>query len=193
MKDTTIPHIPTELESIEQATLELGFSMASDRQTGALLRTLVASKPDGRVLELGTGTGLSTSWLLSGMSEEAVLESVDNDGEAVSIAERFLGHDYRVTFSVKDGLTFLKSLQGKSKFDVIFADSWPGKYNDLELALNVLNRGGFYVIDDMLPQPNWPEDHPPKVAALLNTIDALEGYHLTRLCWSTGIILVVKE
>ncbi|MBT5925119.1 MAG: methyltransferase, partial [Verrucomicrobia bacterium] len=91
MKDTTIPHIPTELESIEQATLELGFSMASDRQTGALLRTLVASKPDGRVLELGTGTGLSTSWLLSGMSEEAVLESVDNDGEAVSIAERFLG------------------------------------------------------------------------------------------------------
>ncbi|MBT5926789.1 MAG: SAM-dependent methyltransferase, partial [Verrucomicrobia bacterium] len=72
-------------------------------------------------------------------------------------------------------------------------DSWPGKYNDLELALNVLNRGGFYVIDDMLPQPNWPEDHPPKVAALLNTIDALEGYHLTRLCWSTGIILVVKE
>ena len=45
----------------------------------------------------------------------------------------------------------------------------------------------------MLPQPNWPEDHPPKVAALLETLNTLEAYQMTRLCWSTGMILVVKE
>lgn len=193
MKDTTIPRLPKELESIERASEEVGFPMASDRQTGALLRTLVASKPEGQFLELGTGTGLSACWLLSGMSEDSVLETVDNDGDAVAIAKRFLGHDPRIRFSVEDGVTFLKSLQGKSRFDLIFADTWPGKYNDLDLALNLLNRGGFYVVDDMLPQLNWPEEHPPKVDALLKTLDALEGFQLTRLCWSTGMILLVKE
>jgi len=37
---------------------ELGFTMGSEPRTGALLRTLAASKPGGRFLELGTGTGV---------------------------------------------------------------------------------------------------------------------------------------
>jgi predicted O-methyltransferase YrrM len=36
----------------------VGFTMASDAWTGALLRTLAAAKPGGSLLELGTGTGL---------------------------------------------------------------------------------------------------------------------------------------
>jgi predicted O-methyltransferase YrrM len=41
----------------------LDFGMASDPLTGALLATLAASKPGGRFLELGTGTGGATAWL----------------------------------------------------------------------------------------------------------------------------------
>jgi hypothetical protein len=37
------------------------------RGTGLFLRTLAASKPAGRFLELGTGTGVATAWLLDGM------------------------------------------------------------------------------------------------------------------------------
>lgn len=47
--------------------------MGSDHLTGSLLRTLVASKPSGMVLELGTETGLATAWLLDGMDAQARL------------------------------------------------------------------------------------------------------------------------
>lgn len=193
MDDSNIYPLPPSLESIELATQSLGFSMASERQTGALLRTLVASKPGGNFLELGTGTGLSTSWLLDGMSLDSFLKSVDNDAQAVAVAEKYIGDDCRIELIVGDGVDYLKSLQGRETFDLIFADTWPGKYYDLELALHLLNSGGFYVIDDMLPQTNWPDDHPPKVAGLVKSLNAKDGYQITRLCWSTGIIMVVKK
>ncbi len=193
MNDESIMRLPSTLEAIENTTRRLGFPMASDRQTGCLLRTLAASKPKGHFLELGTGTGLSASWLLDGMCEHSVLKSVDKDLRLSAVAEKHLGQDSRVEFVVEDGLHFLKSLQGIEKFDLIFADTWPGKYDELELALALLKRGGLYVIDDMMPQSNWPDDHPPKVRDLLQTLENLEGYQMTSLCWSTGIVLVVKQ
>ena len=59
-----VPHIWSE---IERRTAELGFDMPSDMRTGALLKALAASKAHGRLLELGTGTGLATACLLAGM------------------------------------------------------------------------------------------------------------------------------
>ena len=53
--------------------------MASEPKTGALLAALAASKPGGRLLELGTGTGLGTAWLLSGMDADSHLDTVDTD------------------------------------------------------------------------------------------------------------------
>ncbi len=60
---------PNRLTEIVESTNALGFDMASDPRTGALLRTLAASKPKGRFLELGTGTGMATAWLLGGMMQ----------------------------------------------------------------------------------------------------------------------------
>src|ERR1700761_3331214 len=45
-----------------------------------------------------------------------------------------------------------------------------GKYDGLEESLRVVKPSGFFVIDDMLPQPNWPEGHAAKVPVLLNAL-----------------------
>lgn len=190
MNDHVSLAIPARIRAIEEDTERCGFSMASDYQTGALLRTLVATKRKGRILELGTGTGLSACWILDGMDEDSSLESVDNDASLVRIARKHLDSDPRVAFSVQDGSEFLRERNGK--YDLIFADTWPGKYWDLDLALNLLKPGGIYIVDNMLPQENWPPEHPPKVQKLIQTLEALEGYHLVKMCWSTGIILVTK-
>src|SRR5262245_25410557 len=61
MNDRSIPNPPAALQAILRDTAGLGFSMASELQTGSLLRTLAALKPAGRFLELGTGTGVATA------------------------------------------------------------------------------------------------------------------------------------
>ncbi|MEK7833469.1 MAG: SAM-dependent methyltransferase, partial [Acidobacteriota bacterium] len=61
MNESDYPRLPPALEQIEADTKALGFSMGSERTAGALLRTLAASKPSAQLLELGTGTGISTA------------------------------------------------------------------------------------------------------------------------------------
>jgi len=61
LNDRYVIDPPIALEAILHETIDIGFSMASESQTGSLLRTLVASKPGGRFLELGTGTGVATA------------------------------------------------------------------------------------------------------------------------------------
>ena len=122
--------------------------MASEPQTGSLLRTLAASKPSGRFLELGTGTGVGTAWLLAGMDAGSRLDSVDNDAAVSAVARRHLGHDSRVTFHLSDGAQFLSRI-AQERFDFIYADTWPGKFTHLDLALSLLRPGGIYLVDDL--------------------------------------------
>jgi len=183
---------PSALAGIWEDTRSLGFAMASDFLTGSLLRTLAASRQSGRLLELGTGTGLATAWLLDGMDAQSTLLTVDNDPAAVEVARKHLGHDSRARFHVADGARFLQSLTGQD-FDLIFADTWPGKYDNLDEALALLKPGGLYVIDDMLPQPNWPDGHDAKAAALIATLEQKPDLLLTKLDWSTGIIVGARR
>jgi predicted O-methyltransferase YrrM len=166
--------------------------MGSEPQTGSLLRCLAASKPGGRLLELGTGTGLGTAWLLAGMDDSAALQSVDNDEAVQAIARKHLAADRRVTFHLADGGQFLRD-QASGSIDLIFADAWPGKFHDLETALSLLAPGGLYVIDDLLPQPSWPEGHADKVPLLIATLEANDRLCCTQLAWASGIMIASRR
>ena len=185
--------LPPYLADIRSETGAIGFAMASDLLTGSLLRTLAATKPAGKFLELGTGTGCGTTWLLAGMDNASTLLTVENDPHAVAIAQRHLDHDPRLTFHIGDGGAFLEQIQEQAgSFDLIFADTWPGKYTHLDEVLHLLKVGGIYLIDDMLPQPNWPADHPPKVAKLIEILEKRQDLRLTTMQWSTGLMMAVK-
>jgi len=53
--------------------------MRTDLLAGELIQTLISSKINGDFLELGTGMGISNSWMLNGMVEESKLTSIDNN------------------------------------------------------------------------------------------------------------------
>ena len=133
MEDLPITRPPALLAEIERRTAAFGFPMASEPRTGALLRTLAAAKPGGRLLELGTGTGLATAWLLDGMNPHATLTTVDIDPSAQAIAREVLGADPRLEIITQDagvfvaGLTASESRDGSGGFDLIFADAMVGK------------------------------------------------------------------
>ena len=184
---------PEALKDIVADTKNIGFDMCAEKDVGVLLRVLAASK-SGEFLELGTGTGLSTAWILDGIDKKSHLITVDNDEKLLNIAKKRLGHYKNVEFVYDDGNEFLEKLKKvNKKFDFIFADTWAGKYEMLEETLDMLKEKGFYIIDDMLPQSNWPKGHEKKVEKLIEYLHKREDLEIVNLGWSSGVIVCVKK
>jgi hypothetical protein len=60
-------------------------------------------------------------------------------------------------------------------------------------CLRVVRVGGFYVIDDMLPQANWPAGHAEKVVLLLEQLAGRKSLAIVPLAWASGIVVAVKR
>jgi len=191
MIDRQVGNRPAALAAIDEATRAIGFAMACEAKTGMMLRALAASKPGGRLLELGTGTGVGTAWLLAGMDADARLDSVDNESSAQDIARRHLGDDRRVTFHLGEGAEFL-ARQPPRSFDLVYADAWPGKFTHLERGLALVNTGGIYFVDDLLPQSNWPDGHAPKVHALIEDLESRRGFVALKMAWASGLMMLIR-
>ena len=190
MDDTFVKNPPPALVPIQADTERIGFPLPSEPKTGSLLRLFAASKPRGRLLELGTGTGVGTAWLLAGMDTRSRLVSVDTDPNVQEIARRQLGRDPRIEFHLGDGGAFLNN--SSQQYDLIYADAWPGKFTHLDCALSRLAVGGIYFIDDLLPQSNWPEGHAPKVPCLIEDLENRSGFVATKLAWASGLMMLVR-
>lgn len=192
MNDSNILDRPKIHHTIQAKSDEIGFTMPSDLYVGSLLRTLVSSKPKANILEMGTGIGLSLSWMADGMDKDSRITSIDNDPELIALAKLYFGNDDRIAILCTDGGQWIENYTGE-KFDLIFADAWPGKYGQIAEILDLVKVGGFYVIDDMCPQPNWPEGHGLNVEALVDYLENREDFNLTKMNWSTGLIIAVRN
>ncbi len=192
LEDFNSSKINEVIHFINNKTKELGFDMASRPETGALLRVLAASKPNGRFLEIGTGTGLGTAWLLEGMDKNSKLISIECDKNVQSVAKEAFINDDRLELIYDNGSEFLKN-QIPNSYDMIFADAYPGKYEFLNETLNLLKPGGIYIVDDMLPQADWPEDHFPLAKGVLDNLKNLKNVVSVGLNWSSGLIIIVPK
>ncbi|WP_421802645.1 O-methyltransferase [Flagellimonas sp.] len=192
MDQSVILEKPKQYNNLLAKSEEMGFTMPSDIYIGTLLKTLTASKPAGSFLELGTGIGLSLSWMIQGMDGNSKITSIDNDSELIEVAKMFFGEEERLELVCADGGDWLNEYRGDS-FDLIFADAWPGKYSHLDTTLAMLGKGGYYVIDDMQKQSNWPEGHEEKANALVKVLEKRDDITITKMNWSTGLIVAVKK
>ena len=189
---TDVKNLPRQLREIEARTRETGFNMASGRGLGSLLRVLAGTVKSGRLLEIGTGTGLSLAWMIDGMDSGSALVSIDNDPELTAIARGFHGHDTRVELLCTDAAAWIRAYNGP-KFDLVFADAWPGKYSELPEVLDLIGPGGIYLVDDLLEQPNWPSGHGNYVSGFLSYMESRTDFDCSFLNWETGILLASKK
>jgi predicted O-methyltransferase YrrM len=192
MDDDTPITPPTALPSLRVAAQKAGFTRSCEERTGSLLSVLAATHPGGRVLELGTGVGEGAAWLLSGMDATARLITVELDATVQAIAREQLGSDPRLTFVTADAGRWLEEYEGEP-FDLVFADTWPGKFTHLERALDLVVPGGTYLIDDLLPQPDWPASHEAAVKRLLVELEGRPDFRSVRLAWSSGLVMAVRQ
>ncbi|MCW8206073.1 methyltransferase domain-containing protein [Verminephrobacter aporrectodeae subsp. tuberculatae] len=193
MKNLNCIRPPETFDAIAWESKARAFDMPSEVGVNALLRTLAAVKPAGHCLELGTGTGLASTWLLDGLGPHGRLTTVDNEPKWLEVARAYLGKDPRVDIVCADGDEFLRrASEHSTRYDLIFADTWSGKYRLLDLALNLLAPAGMYVIDDMLPQSNWPEGHEAKVQLLMEELAQRPRLQICSLPWSCGVVIATK-
>lgn len=184
--------LPETYLLLQDKSKSLGFEMNSDLDTCALIRLLVATKPNGRFLELGTGVGLALSWMVDGMDINATITSVDNNQELIDTVTTYFENDSRVSLVCQDGTEWIQN-SSDERFDLIFADAWPGKFSEVDETLDMLGEGGIYFIDDLLPADNWPEGHAEKVDSLIKYLDNRSDLSIVKLDYSTGLLIATKR
>jgi len=133
------------LASARARAAEVGVDCV-DPITGAVLRLLAATTGARAVVELGTGAGVSTLWLLQGMRPDGVLTSVDTEGEHQRLARQSLleaGYGSgRVRLISGRALDVLPRLSDGA-YDLVFCDAASSENADyLEAALRLLRPGG---------------------------------------------------
>ncbi|GAA0512779.1 O-methyltransferase [Deinococcus depolymerans] len=145
----TPPHLEVPpLVQAAQAVASPDFAGGCSPETGRLLRTLAATRPGGRVLELGTGTGVGAAWLLSGLDRAGRLLTVEADPARAEVAWAALQADPRARVQRGDWGDVLRD----GPFDLIFADCAPAKTLDaLDRLVRALRPGGTLIMDNFSP------------------------------------------
>ncbi len=122
---------------------------AVDPATGAVLRLLAAAADAKAVVELGTGAGVSSLWLLSGMRQDGVLTSVDSEAEHQRLAKQSLADagvpTSRARLIPGRALDVLPRLSDAA-YDLVFCDAARSENLDyLAAAVRLLRPGGCVV------------------------------------------------
>ncbi|GIJ24287.1 O-methyltransferase [Micromonospora lutea] len=189
---TTRTAMPVRAQRAFDRASELGFQGACEDPVGPLLATLAAAvPPDGRILELGTGTGVGTAWLVDGLGrrDDARLETVELD-EVLAAAVRADDWPTHVTIHTGDAEALLPTL---GWFDLIFADAVAGKWTGLHLTIDALAPGGLLVVDDMDLERYTDPEHRAAVRRVERTLTDDPRLVTARISAGTGLMISTRR
>ena len=166
--------------------------MSCDPGVGRLLAVLAAAVPaNGRVLELGTGTGVGTAWIVHGLRGRGDVEVVTAEIDAATAA---LAAQYRwpswVGLLIGDALEVTRQA---GRFDLIFADAQGGKWEGLDATVAALRPGGQLLVDDMTPGEFADEQHARKTAEVRSRLLGHPDLVSVEIAWSSGLILSTRR
>lgn len=169
-----------------------GFTLSCEPEVGRLLASLAAGVPaNGSILEMGTGVGAGTSWIVHGLGARGDVRVVSADlDEGAAAVAREAAWPAWVTLRVADVLEILDEL---GRFDLIFADAQGGKWTGLDRTIAALRPGGMLLVDDMTP-PAWVNDaHERHTARVRATLLAHPALVATELACGSGMILCTRR
>jgi predicted O-methyltransferase YrrM len=122
------------------------------KDTAFILQLLIQLLQPQRILELGTGVGVSTLIMASVLPEAGHIVTVERSSTFAAEAEQNFkqyGMSERITLYVRDAVELVPELT--SQFDLIFQDSGKQTYvPTLDYLVELLNPGGFLLADDTL-------------------------------------------
>ncbi|OCA81694.1 hypothetical protein A8F94_22825 [Bacillus sp. FJAT-27225] len=129
------------------------FEHSCSDEAGRLLSVLVGQITQGKILEIGTGFGVGSSWILSSIAPTVKFLTVDHVKEKIDATSNHIKHN-QAEFISGDW----KEVIPKGPFQFIFADAAAAKTIEGELLFQTLNVGGMLFMDDFTPEEHFPEE-----------------------------------
>lgn len=127
------------------------------KETGALLKTLIAALQPEQILEVGTAVGYSSLLMANVMPREGHITTIENYEKRIPIARenfRRAGMEERITLLEGDAGEIIQKLP-KAAYQFIFMDAAKGQYlHWLPRILELLAPGGILVSDNVLQDGN---------------------------------------
>jgi demethylmenaquinone methyltransferase/2-methoxy-6-polyprenyl-1,4-benzoquinol methylase len=152
--------------------------------------TLAAAvRPGGRVLEIGTGMGVGTAWLVEGLARRSDVELVTIECDPQRARQAAAASWPPCVRQVVGDV--LVELTGLGSFSLIFADAEGGKLYGLDMTLAAVELNGLLILDDMRFQGRGPaiEDGVVRVRRQLLADDR---FVCAEMNWSSGLLLATR-
>lgn len=146
------PDLPRIVSRAFEVSRRAGYVSFCRNETGRLLATLAATR-DGTMAEFGTGCGVGTAWLRSGVrGEKARIVTAELDAALATAAAEIFADDPQVEVLAADWATLLD----KGPYSLLFLDSGSPAHAGVDAVADLVEGGGIVVLDDFTPCESWP-------------------------------------
>lgn len=147
-------NVPEGVQRALELSRERGLANSCTPEVGRLLRLFVAAAGPGTVAELGTGCGVGSAWLLSGLREGQTFVSVEFNAAHHRAVSKLFGDNPNAHFLNGDWREALRY----GPFRLVFVDVGEAKDDGAEAVVQTLAVGGVAVLDDFTPETHWPPE-----------------------------------
>jgi predicted O-methyltransferase YrrM len=161
------PDLPEIVQRAFDVSRRAGYVSFCRNETGRLLAALAATR-SGTLAEFGTGCGVGTAWLRSGIRNGAHILTAELDGRLAGAAAEIFEDDHQVEVLAADWST----LTDKGPFSLLFLDSGDPESVRVDAIADLVEPGGIVVLDDFSPCESWPP-------VAYNRVDTLREQWLT--------------
>jgi predicted O-methyltransferase YrrM len=178
------PDLPDVVRRAFDGSRRAGYVSFCRNETGRLLATLAATRT-GTLAEFGTGCGVGTAWLRSGIREDAHILTAELEPRLADAAATIFADDDRVEVLAADWST----LRDKGPFSLLFLDAREpvgSRDSGADMIIDLVEPGGVVVLDDFIPCSSWPPVFDGRV-------DVLREQWLTDERFTTAEVMVAPD
>lgn len=136
--------VPELVQRAQRLADEAGFAHSCSDPTGRLLRVL--ARRCERAGEIGTGCGVGSAWIVSGLAPGGSLATIECDDGLVRQVRRLFADVTAVRVRAGDW----RRLLDEPPFDLLFADAGDATEH-VDDVLTAVAPGGLVVLDDLPP------------------------------------------